>query len=174
MDARFLDKYGETAFGHRKLGPPHWLMADSIAALAEKIGVPGAGLEDTVSRFNKGAREGHDPEFRRGESITDQEWGDGDQSGGRTCLAPLEAAPYAATRVYAGCSGTTGGPTIDGESRVLDENGAPIAGLYAAGNIVAGLFGDAAPASGSTLGPGMTFGYLAGRAIARSAVATPA
>jgi hypothetical protein len=174
MDARFVRTYGKAAFGDRALQAPHWITAESLAGLADQIGVPAQALEDTVSRFNQGAGEGRDPEFHRGESITDQEWGDGDQTGGRTCLAALEEAPYAATRVYAGCSGTTGGPTIDGEGRILDEDGTPIAGLYAAGNIVAGLFGDAAPASGSTLGPGMTFGYLAGRAIARSAVATPA
>jgi predicted oxidoreductase len=78
----------------------------------------------------------------------------------------VERAPFHATRVYAGCSGTTGGPEIDASARVVGSDGTPIPGLYATGNITGQMFGDASPASGATLGPAMTFGYLAGRTAA--------
>jgi len=88
--------------------------------------------------------------------------GDTSKEGAATCLAPVERGPYHATRIYAGCSGVTGGPRVDASGHVLDGRGLPIPGLCAAGNVTAQLFGDASPASGATLGPGLTFGYLAG------------
>jgi len=168
-DQAFVDSYRQACFGDRPLEPPHWLTAGTPADLAGLIGVPADSLVQTLERFNKPAADGLDPEFGRGEAATDREWGDATLDGARSCLAPLERGPFHATRVYAGCSGTTGGPRIDAEARVVDTTGAPVPGLYAAGNITAQLFGDTAPASGATLGPGMTFGYLAGRAAAASA-----
>ena len=85
--------------------------------------------------------------------------------GGRpeTSLAPIEDPPYYATRVYHGALGTNGGPRIDEHARVLRLRGGVVPGLYAAGNVAAGIFGPAYPGGGGTLGPAMTFGYLAGR-----------
>jgi 3-oxosteroid 1-dehydrogenase len=168
-DQAFVDAYRQACFGDRPLQPPHWLTASTPADLAALIGIPPDALTQTLERFNKPAADGLDPEFGRGEDAVDREWGDTSQDGARSCLAPLERGPFHATRVYAGCSGTTGGPRIDAAARVLDTTGTPIPGLYAAGNITAQLFGDTAPASGATLGPGMTFGYLAGCAAAASA-----
>jgi 3-oxosteroid 1-dehydrogenase len=168
-DEAFVETYRQACFGDRPLEPPHWLTAGTPAELAQLIGVPPDALVDTLERFNKPAADGLDPEFGRGEDAVDREWGDTSQDGARACLAPLERGPFHATRVYAGCSGTTGGPRIDAAARVIDTTGAPIPGLYAAGNITAQLFGDASPASGATLGPGMTFGYLAGCEAAASA-----
>jgi succinate dehydrogenase/fumarate reductase flavoprotein subunit len=166
MDARFLEKYRHAAFGDRPLEAPHWLTAATLPDLAALIGTDPQVLSGTVEKFNAAAAQGLDPEFGRGRAAVDREWGDGEQQGAAACLAPLERAPFHATRVYAGSSGTTGGPHVDPSARVLDEAGEPIPGLYAAGNVTAGLFGDSSPASGATLGPGLTFGHLAGRAIA--------
>ena len=168
-DQAFVDAYRQTCFGDRPLEPPHWLTAPTPAELAALIGVAPGTLNETLERFNKQAADGLDPEFGRGVDAVDREWGDASQDGARSCLAPLERGPFHATRVYAGCSGTTGGPRIDAAARVLDTTGRPVPGLYAAGNITAQLFGDASPASGATLGPGMTFGYLAGCEAAGSA-----
>ena len=168
-DEAFVEAYRQTCFGDRPLQPPHWLTARTPAELAALIGVAPDALTRTLERFNQPAADGLDPEFGRGDGAVDREWGDTSQDGARSCLAPLERGPFHATRVYAGCSGTTGGPRIDGAARVVDTTGAPIPGLYAAGNITAQLFGDTAPASGATLGPGMTFGYLAGCEAAASA-----
>jgi succinate dehydrogenase/fumarate reductase flavoprotein subunit len=168
-DEEFVETYRQACFGDRPLELPHWLTAGTPAELAPLIGVPPDALVETLERFNKPAADGLDPEFGRGEDVVDREWGDTSRDGARACLAPLERGPFHATRVYAGCSGTTGGPRIDAAARVVDTTGAPIPGLYAAGNITAQLFGDASPASGATLGPGMTFGYLAGCEAAASA-----
>jgi len=167
-DQAFVESYQKACFGDRPLQPPHWLTASTPAGLAALIGVPPGALTQTLERFNKAAADGLDPEFGRGQDAVDREWGDTSQDGARSCLAPLERGPFHATRVYAGCSGTTGGPRIDAAARVVDTTATPIPGLYAAGNITAQLFGDTAPASGATLGPGMTFGYLAGCAAAAS------
>jgi 3-oxosteroid 1-dehydrogenase len=168
VDATFLDAYGAAAFGARPLQEPHWHTAASLPALAAAIDVPADALERTVTDFNGPAAEGKDPLFRRGEGSADRAWGDATKQDGFTCLAPLLTAPFHATRVYSGCSGTTGGPRIDAQARVLREDGTVISGLYALGNAIGALFGDSAPASGSTLGPGMVFGYVAGRAVVAS------
>jgi 3-oxosteroid 1-dehydrogenase len=163
VDQAFLNAYREACFGDRPLAPPRWLTAPTPAELAVLMGVEPGAIEQTLRAFNEGAAVGKDPEFGRGEDELDRAWGDTSKEGAATCLASLERGPFHATRVYAGCSGTTGGPKVDASGHVLDVRGAPVPGLYAAGNVTAQLFGDASPASGATLGPGLTFGYLAGR-----------
>ena len=168
MDQRFVDAYGSRCFGEQQLSRPEWVSAASIAQLAAMLGLPAEQLSQTIQRFNDGAKDGLDPDFGRGESAVDREWGDTSIEGGRACLAPLTQAPFHATRIYAGCSGTTGGPKVDSGAKVLGEDGNVIPGLYAVGNATEGMFGDSSPASGATLGPGMTFGFIAAKAIARS------
>jgi predicted oxidoreductase len=63
--------------------------------------------------------------------------------------------------------GTKGGPRTDVDGKVLDVDGEPIAGLYAAGNAMAGPTGMVYGGAGGTLGPAIVFGYRAGRAAAR-------
>jgi predicted oxidoreductase len=65
--------------------------------------------------------------------------------------------------VYSGCLGTKGGPRTDTDAQVLDVDGAPIEGLYAAGNVMAGITGPGYPGAGATIGAALTFGYAAGR-----------
>ncbi len=66
-----------------------------------------------------------------------------------------------------GAIGTKGGARTDGDARVLRPDGAPIPGLYAAGNVMAGVTGAGYPGAGATIGAAMTFGYLAGRHAAQ-------
>ena len=69
--------------------------------------------------------------------------------------------------------GTKGGPQTDTMARVLDLDLNPIDGLYAAGNVMASMMGMTYGGGGGTLGPGMVFGYLAGKhAAQRNATAT--
>ena len=77
------------------------------------------------------------------------------------CLSALEKPPFYAMRIDPGDFGTCGGLIVDTEARVLDERGQPIEGLYATGNCTAGLL-TTYPGPGATLGPAMTFGYIAG------------
>lgn len=118
-------------------------------------------LESTVKKFNENARLGRDPELHRGESYYDRHWGD--PAAPYPTLAPLERPPYYGTRILAGDIGTKGGLATDDTGRVLDVDGQTIEGLYAVGNNSASVMGPGYAGSGATLGPCITFGYLAGR-----------
>jgi 3-oxosteroid 1-dehydrogenase len=151
-----------------KRKPPAWFVcADTLDGLAQRLGIDAAQLKQTVERFNQHAAAGVDPDFRRGESANDLWWGDpafrGDK---RATLAPLGAGPYCAIEVKSGALGTKGGPQTDIDARVLDVDGAPIPGLYAAGNVMASPMGMTYGGGGGTLGPGMVFGYRAGKSAA--------
>ena len=78
-------------------------------------------------------------------------------------LAPIERAPFYALPIYGGDIGTSGGVVTDGRGQALDDGGAPIPGLYVIGNNAASIMGNSYPGAGVTLGPAMTFGYVAAR-----------
>jgi succinate dehydrogenase/fumarate reductase flavoprotein subunit len=81
-------------------------------------------------------------------------------------MAPVAQPPFYAVALRNGALGTNGGPRIDSEARVRTYGGGVIPGLYAAGNVAASVFGPAYPGGGATIGPALTFGYLAGRHVA--------
>ncbi|WP_425053467.1 FAD-dependent oxidoreductase [Psychromarinibacter sp. S121] len=139
--------------------------ASSLAELARRIGLPPQDLEDTVARFNDGARQGEDPQFGRGASAYNRVQGDAGHKP-NPALAPLERAPFYALKVLPGSLGTFAGLRTDACARVLSETGTPIAGLFATGNDAASIMGGNYPSGGITLGPAMTFGYIAGRVLA--------
>jgi succinate dehydrogenase/fumarate reductase flavoprotein subunit len=144
---------------------PDWLLrADDLAGLARRAGIPPESLVSTVARFNAGAATGEDGEFGRGSYPYDR-W-IGDAAASHPTLAPLSAPPFYAVEVHLGCMGTKGGPRTDDRGRVLTDDGQPVPGLYAAGNVAASPFGAATPAGGATLGPALVFGYRAGEAAA--------
>jgi 3-oxosteroid 1-dehydrogenase len=147
---------------------PDWMwQADSLASLGAAIGVDADGLIDTVARFNAAAELGHDPEFHRGETSFERASGDLTRADASANLAPLSTAPYYAVEIEVGAFGTRGGPITDVDARVMRPDGEFIPGLYAAGNAAASVMGMAYPGGGSTLGPALTFGHLAGRHAAR-------
>lgn len=137
----------------------------TIHDLAVEINVPPDALEATIARFNWFADSGEDPEFGRGASPYNRFMGDASHAP-NAALAPLVRAPFYAVKVVAGSLGTFAGLKTDCSARVLDAAGQPIAGLFAVGNDAASIFGGHYPSGGITLGPGMTFGYIAGRALA--------
>ena len=113
-----------------------------------------------------------DPDFHRGESHHDRAWGDHPAFGltPQATVGPIDTPPYYAIRVSCGTLGTKGGPRTDGNSRVLNVDGAVIDGLYAAGNAMGSVMGMTYGGHGGTLGPALVFGYLAGEhAAARAA-----
>ncbi|WP_185266823.1 FAD-binding protein [Halopseudomonas xiamenensis] len=134
--------------------------ADSLDELAGQIGVDAAGLKATVQRVNGFARSGKDEDFDRGGNVFDRYYGDSNVSP-NPCLAPLEKGPFYAMPMYAGDIGTKGGLLTNADAQVLHESGQPIAGLYAIGNTSASVMGTTYPGAGGTLGPAMTFGYVA-------------
>ncbi|MEE3327210.1 MAG: FAD-binding protein [Myxococcota bacterium] len=137
--------------------------ANSLKELAEKLTIDPVQLEETAKRVSGFARTGKDLDFSRGDSLYDQFYGDPEVSP-NPCLSPIEKAPFYGLRLDPGDFGTCGGLMIDTQARVLDEDENPIPGLYATGNCTAGLL-TTYPGPGATLGPAMTFGYIAGKSL---------
>ena len=134
----------------------------TVEELAEAMGVPADKLAATVARYNDFAAKGEDPDFHRGEAAYDKMYGD-PRVGPNPCLRPLEKGPFYAMPIYPGDIGTNGGLLTDELARVLDTKGKPISGLYAVGNNAASAMGESYPGAGVTIGPAMTFGYIAAR-----------
>ena len=135
--------------------------------MAATAGIDAAALVQTVERYNSNARSGTDPVFHKGSTAYNRFYGDGDIRP-NVCIAPIVEAPYYAVRVVVGDLGTYAGIATNGDAQALDENKRPIAGLYAAGNDALSIMGGAYPGPGITLGPAMTFGWIAARHLARN------
>jgi len=163
FDQGYLERYGILAHRAGQPTPPYLVEAPTLAALAERIGVPSDALEATVERFNGFAREGVDRDFHRGESGYDRYWGDEENPWPNHSLWPLEQGPYYAMEVVNGVFGTGGGIATDGEGRVLDVDARVIPGLYAVGNATESPYAPGYPGGGATLGPILTLAYLIGR-----------
>lgn len=143
--------------------PGNRYQADTLEALAEMIGIDAAGLTETARRFSEFARAGKDDDFGRGASFWDTaRGGDPDQKPNPT-LGTIEKPPFTAMPFKASFLGTKGGPRTDARARVLRPDGSAIEGLYAAGNVMANSFGSKGVGAGTTLGPCLTWGYIAGR-----------
>ncbi len=137
----------------------------TLRELAQAAGIDREALEETVNRYNLGARVGEDPEFGRGSTAFNRFLGDAEQKPNPN-VAPITKAPYYALKVVMGDLGTFDGLTTDIVGRVLDGTFKPIPGLYAVGNDRASIMGGNYPGAGITLGPIMTFGYVTGQHLA--------
>ena len=116
-------------------------------------------------RSNRGARSGTDQAFGKGSKAYNRYQGDAQQVP-NPCVAPLENGPFYAIRLVVGDIGTFAGLSTDAQTRVIDRAGQPIPGLHAVGNDAASVMGGNYPGAGITLGPAITFGYLAGMTLA--------
>ncbi len=149
---------------------PEWITTgDTLEDLAAKIGVHGDQLGRTVATFNEHAAAANDPQFGRGESNYDHFYGDRSRPGAAATLGPVEVAPFYAVELKSGALGTNGGARTNASAQILDVDGEPIAGLFGAGNVISCPTGSVYAGAGGTLGPALTFGYIAGRAAARLA-----
>ena len=173
FDAKFRKKYPFGPLGPGWATPDKLLprkvqklliRADSLEEVAERAGLDPAGLTDTVERNNRFAETGIDTDFHRGESFYNQYYGDA-KNKPNPCIATIDKPPYYALPLYPGDIGTKGGLLTDEYARVLDTSGSAIGGLYAAGNTSASVMGDKYVGAGATLGPAMTFGYVAAKHI---------
>lgn len=166
IDQRYRDRYIFAGLTPKKRFPSRWLeagvvvKADTVTELAEKTGMPVEQLTATVERFNGFARSGVDEDFRRGESGYDKYYGDKTNKPNPS-LGVIDKPPYYAVKMVPGDLGTKGGLVTDADARVLREDGSVIDGLYAIGNSSAPVMGHTYAGPGATIGPAMTFGYLA-------------
>jgi 3-oxosteroid 1-dehydrogenase len=160
-DAAFFRRY---SFGNRPAGAPlpeSVAQAESLAALAGRIGVDAVTLEDTVARFNAHAARGEDPEFGRGVSAFARLTA-GDPHAAHPNLGPLTEPPFGAVRLKLGGISAVGLLT-DPHARVRHVRGRPIEGLYACGNAAAPTDAGSGYQAGVSLMRGLTFGWLAAR-----------
>ncbi|WP_263252083.1 3-oxosteroid 1-dehydrogenase [Saccharopolyspora rosea] len=170
-DQRYRNRYVFAGLGPRQPFPRRWYehgsvhRAGSIGELAERIEVSADRLRRTVERFNGFARDGVDADFGRGESGYDRYYGD-PRNKPNPSLGAVDTAPFYAVRIVPGDLGTKGGLRTDAHARVLRADGSPIPGLYAAGNTGSAVMGRTYAGPGATLGPAMTFGYIAARQLA--------
>ena len=139
----------------------------TLGELAQQAGIDARALEATAAEYNKNAREGRDPTFGKGSRAYNRYQGDA-LHGPNPCIAPLDRAPFYAIKLVIGDLGTYAGIKTDANARALDADGQVIAGLYAAGNDMASIMGGNYPGAGITLGPALTFGYIAGKHLARA------
>jgi len=166
FDQRYRNRYLFAGLGPRQPLPRRWYDAGAVIrgrTLAD-LGLP--LLPKTVARFNEFASTGRDEEFGRGDSVYDRYYGD-PRNRPNPCLGPLLKPPFYAVRIVPGDLGTKGGLLTDARARVLRPDGGFVPGLYAAGNASAAVMGRSYAGAGATIGPAMTFGYLAALDMAR-------
>lgn len=143
---------------------PSWVKRfDSLEALARDLSIDPKGLRETLERFNAHAREGRDPEFGRGDSAYDRCFGA--RHARHPNLGTVEKPPFYAVELIGSAVGTKGGPMTSDRWELLHEDGTPIPGLYAVGN-VSDCIVHLSISGGDTLGPGLTAGYIAGNTAA--------
>ena len=128
--------------------------AGSIGELAEKIGVPAENLAATVEAYNAAVEAGGTDEFGR--------LYDGTKTAYNIAVNKIEGDTYYAVPLHALCVMTLGGITANENMQVLDENGTPIPGLYAAGEVVGGIWGKFVSGGTGVMGP-IVFGKIAAR-----------
>lgn len=165
-DTRFLRRYGLGFSKPFPIPPSAHLKSGylkrgrTLAELANKIGVEERKLNSTISDYNLFAEHGEDPKFGRGTNKYHLVQGD-PENGPNPCVAPISKPPFYAVKVVAGCVGTFAGVRTDEHARALDSDGEPVEGLYVAGNDMLSVLGGDYIGGGTTLGPAMTFGYIA-------------
>ena len=170
IDQNFRDRYVFRDILPTLPFPDSWYQNGSVYkdltlwGLAGQIGVSPSALTNTVTHFNGLAYAGKDTDFNRGVSVYDHYYTD-PAIYPNSCLAPLWLAPFYALRIVPGDLGTKGGMVTDERARVLRADGSVIPKLYAAGNASAAVMGHSYAGAGSTIGPAMTFGYIAGNDI---------
>ncbi|WP_166906639.1 3-oxosteroid 1-dehydrogenase [Mycobacterium sp. DL440] len=176
FDQQYRDRFIFAGLQPGQRIPKKWLesgvivKADTLEELAAKTGLPADAFGATIDRFNGFARSGVDEDFHRGESAYDRYYGDPTNKPNPN-LGEIKHGPYYAAKMVPGDLGTKGGVRTDLVGKVLRDDDTAIEGLYAAGNVSSPVMGHTYPGPGGTIGPAMTFGYLAALDIAAAAPA---
>ncbi len=174
VDHRFIRRWGLGAVKPAPV-PLQSLLANgylqrgnTIAELATHCGIEAAALQNTIARYKTQSDIGYDGDFGKGQTPYNRMQGDATHDGRNPCMAALQDGPYYAVRVVAGSLGTFAGLRCNADAQVLNADGEPIDGLYAGGNDLTSVMGGNYPSGGITLGPAMTFGFLAAHHAART------
>ena len=142
-------------------------VADTIEELARKINVDPQGLAETIARHNDFARTGIDLDFGKGSDPYNRMFGD-PKIKPNPNLTPIATPPFVALRIYPSTIGTCIGLKTNASAQVLNAEDRPIPGLYACGNDISSVMRGFYPGGGITIGPAITFAYIAVRHIAES------
>jgi hypothetical protein len=191
FDQRTLDLFGgDYPLPAKGTPSPYLISGDTLAALSANIGARltqiaakagnlalapdfSEALAKTVDQFNLYAKSGKDPDFQRGDQAYDREWfylfsaptdfanWQKDHLPNHTMYPLSKTGPYHAIILASGALDTNGGPVINAKAQVVGYDGTPIAGLYGAGNCIASPTRDGYYGGGGTIGPALTFGYIA-------------
>lgn len=165
MDAASFETYAQTCIASHNFtqeqldqwleangtSNPVFAHADNLEDLAAIVGIPSGALTETVERYNGFVSAGEDTDF------------------GRKVSTAMGDGPYYAVEMNLRYYATLGGLHINDNMQVLDTDGQPIQGLYAAGEVVGGVVGDIY-APGSLFGWAMTSGHNAGLAVTGNTV----
>jgi hypothetical protein len=169
-DARTVKKYGiglilpaQSLRRYEKAG--YLLSGRTLSELAGNIGVDSDGLEHSIARNNRFAATGVDEDFGKGSTPYNTYKGDPTHAP-NACLGAIERGPFYAVKMVPGDFGTSRGLVTGPRGEVLDHDDRPIPGLYACGNDMNSPVGGRYIGAGITLGPALTFGYLAAMALA--------
>jgi succinate dehydrogenase/fumarate reductase flavoprotein subunit len=170
-DHLFLRYYGLGAVKPAPIPLGPWLKngylkrGQSLAELAKACGIDAQALQATVQRYNALAQDGKDRDFGKGETPYNRIQGDAINATRRglrnPCMGFIERGPFYAVKVVMGSLGTFAGLRVNDHAQVTDAQGQAIPGLYAGGNDLSSMMGGHYPAGGITLGPAMTFGFIA-------------
>jgi 3-oxosteroid 1-dehydrogenase len=128
-----------------------------------------ANLEETVARFNRFAKTGHDEDYQRGDAAYDRFHGDPTVKPNPN-LGAIAKPPFYAVRMYAGDVGTVGGIVTDVDGRALREDGTVVQGLFATGNSAASPLGKSYIGAGTSIAASMVFAYRAVQAMSKMRV----
>ncbi len=168
LDRRYVEMYKVADTYIDKAVPQAWLdagylhVADSIEGLAASIKADPATLKASVDRWNASCVAGKDEQFGRGDRAYDQFLGDPFQAP-NPALGEIANAPFYAVPITPGDVSTYGGVITDAQGRVERADGSVIEGLYACGVSTASVMGGVYPGAGCSIGPSLTFGYIAAK-----------
>ncbi|WP_090045728.1 FAD-dependent oxidoreductase [Limnohabitans sp. 2KL-27] len=170
-DHPFIRYYGLGAVKPAPMPLGSWLKngylkrGKTLAELAQACGINAQGLQTTVQRYNAQAQDGKDRDFGKGETPYNRIQGDAINATRRgmrnPCMGPIGSGPFYAVKVVMGSLGTFAGLRVNDHAQVINAQGQAIPGLYAGGNDLSSMMGGHYPAGGITLGPAMTFGFIA-------------
>ncbi len=168
MDRRYIELYKVADTYIDKKVPQAWLdagylhQADSIEGLAASIKAEPVTLKASIDRWNASCAAGKDEQFGRGDRAYDQFLGDPSQKP-NPALGEIAKGPFYAVPITPGDVSTYGGVITDAQGRVERADGSVIEGLYACGVSTASVMGGVYPGAGCSIGPSLTFGYVAAK-----------